>query len=214
MARRSAAHPKGEPANAVARAAQEAARALTKRTSYDAQCVSHIETGLRELFTTYRDTANPDLPHGLRITQLDVILEYGVNHQDPATMLDQNDKLNLAAKALAHGVLHIAVNGAEPVDMNLSVLISPSGNNKDTLLTMILGNRSDEIGLSPITFVLILDNKNPEKFPLIHEAVGGYLNTILQEDNFSLTQFISLTIQDLVVKKRSPALITQAKLAA
>ena len=214
MARKPAAPPKGEPANAVARAAQEAARALTKRISHDTQCVGYVEMGLRDLFNHYRDTANANLPHGMRITRLDVDLEYGVNHQDPATMVERNTELNQPTRDLANGVLHIAINGAEPQLINITLFQTPFEATDGTSLVMLVGNRGSD-QTEPYAFSLQVDEKDPKSFLPVHNALGVPVSMIGRSKTMiSLTDFIGAKVREMMVNTRKPALIAQQRPAA
>ena len=214
MARKPAARSGESSATPVVNAALLAARDLTKRTSLDAQCVSHVATSLGEMFAVYRDTANADLPHGIRITKLEANLEYGINHQDPTTMVERNEGVNVPARDLANGVLHIGINGVEPQTINLSLFQTPADNPDGANLIIMIGNRNGD-ATDPHLFMLQVDEKDPKSFLPIHNAKGERISLISRTENpIGILDFIGQKIQDMAINKRSLASIAKKDLAA
>lgn len=211
MARKPSASEKRQSPNIAA--AISAANELTARTAQNTQYVSHLATGLREFLETYRDTANPDLPHGLRITRLDVDLEYGVTHHDASTMVERNEGVTTPARDLANGMLHIAVKGAPPQAINLSLFLESRSDGKDAELYIMVGNRDGEVS-DPHLFIMKVDEAKPASFVALHKAKGERMSLIERLDPISILDYIGQKIQDMVVNKRTPALIAQEKLAA
>ncbi len=213
MARKSAASERKQSPNIAA--AISAANELTTRTSFDVEAVGYIEMGLREMFTTYAETANPKLQKaGLRITRLDVDLEYGVNHQAADTMVERNEGVNVPARDLANGVIHLGINGVEPQTINLSLFQTPAESSDGANLIIMVGNRNGD-ATDPHLFMLQVDEKDPKSFLPIHDAKGERISLISRTENpISILDFIGQKIQDMAINKRTHASIAQHKPAA
>lgn len=193
-------------------AARNAASELTHHTRTFEEYTGYVEMGLREAINHFRDTVNLKWRDtGVRISDMNIRMEYGVDEQNPATAGALHPDTHGRERHLANGILEIHITDAPPLHINISLLHFIGSNPHDQQIIMALGNRNGD-AYDPHVFILDVTKDKPKSFAAVHLAEGALASHLdAPVDNnprITLFDYFADRISDLVLTQRKAA--TQA----